>query len=173
MYISSRRPLPKSLEKRILEVKDYEGEYEYERDYLKVLDRIKETNPFSILVFYESHRKARTQAEKVVRGSCMYEQFYFIPELRQRRRGNWMGSGYRTTQSVYACALSMMPQVPTHILIYGKELHHVLSSRTLVVQPHDVTQEVRREEADDILKDTRKAFAIRKGDDVESILVIY
>lgn len=177
MRLTNRRDLPKSLERRIIEVKDYEGCYEREHDWEKVLKKLEGTNPFSIIVFYESDRKAKTPVEKVIVGGSTrrYGQFYFIPELEQRREGATMGSGYRNTQSVYACALSQMSQqVPTHILIYGKKLYHVLSSRSLIVQPHEVVGGyVSVEEADEILKDTRKAVAHRGIRNMHKVTSIY
>jgi len=186
---TTRRKLSSRLEQLLSSVKDCSGEYEYEQDYEKVLEKLQHTNPFSVLVFYErsDSRCSIAQSKQLnphvpkrilTGGFASYEQFYFIPELKESRRGNYLGSGYRSTQSVYALALAQLSQtqnVPTHILLCDRKhkVNQVLSSRTLIVQPHEVLQTVSYEVADEILKNTRKAYAQRgkNYDVIESIAV--
>jgi DNA-binding HxlR family transcriptional regulator len=176
---TKRRDLPEKLEQLLASVKDYKGEYEYESDYMKVYDELQGTNPFSVLVFYELSKKKTSFAkikklnpnipERLLASSLVYEQFYFIPETEERRVGGYPGSGYRQTQSVYALSLALMSKdidVPTHLLIYDQnnKMQHVLSSRELIVQPHEVLQTVDLETSNEILKDTIKAYGSRSED---------
>src|SRR3989344_1447540 len=129
-----RNELPRSLEETLSSVKGFRGEYESEPDYSKVLERIKDTNPFSVLVFYETPEKRISLAQRkklnpsvpgrILSGIAGYVQFYFTPELEEMRIGAWIGSGYRSTQSTYALALARLSSridVPTHILIYDRQ----------------------------------------------------
>jgi hypothetical protein len=176
---TKRHDLPDKLEELLTSVKGYQGEYEYEGDYMKVYDKLQGTNPFSVLVFYEMTDKKTSFSkikklnpnipERILANSQAYVQFYFIPETEEMRTGTYIGSGYRQTQSVYALSLALMSKdidIPTHLLIYDRnnKMKHVFSSRELIVQPHEVLQTVDLETSDKILKDTIKAYGSRSED---------
>ena len=186
----TRNELSLSLEKRLASVKRFQGEYEREQDYLKVLERIKDTNPFSVLVFYEPQesklslpkRKKLNPSvpERILTFHANYAQFYFMPESGEMRVGTYLGSGYRSTQSAFALALALLSEekdIPTHVLISDRQnkIKHVLSSEKLIVQPHEVTQTVDRETADRILKNTVQAYERRCHDEGKegSIELVY
>ncbi|MEA3378195.1 MAG: hypothetical protein U9Q69_01005 [Nanoarchaeota archaeon] len=174
-YYTRRKKIPKTLEKLLDSVKGFHGGYESENDYLKLLENLKNTNPFSVLVFYENpsekplnknEKKKRKKLnpsipERMLSAMARYVQFYFIPELKEKHFGASIGSGYRHVQSLYAVALSQFHKdVPTHILIMDKEnkVKHILSSPVLIVQPHETIQSVPAELARELLKDTIKAY---------------
>jgi len=186
-YYTTRNKLPKDLEQTLSSVKNFQGEYEYERDYLKVFEKIKNTNPFSVLVFYEYPQAKISLAqrkklnpyvpERMLEFFASYAQFYFIPELKEMRLGSNPGSGYRSTQSTYALALALFSkkrEVPTDILILNQKgiIEHVLSSQKLIVQPHEVVQNVTLEIADKILKDTTKAYGRRNEELIDGIYLV-
>jgi hypothetical protein len=176
---TKRKDLPKKLEHLLASVKGYQGEYEYEGDYMKVYDKLQGTNPFSVLVFYEMSKKKTSfskikklnpnMPERILANSQSYVQFYFIPETEEMRVGTYIGSGYRQTQSVYALSLALMSKdidVPTHLLIYDRDnkMKHVFSSQELIVQPHEVLQTVDLETSDEVLKNTIKGYGSRSED---------
>ncbi|MFH1456240.1 MAG: hypothetical protein ABIF40_04800 [archaeon] len=184
----NRDDVPKDLQTLLNSIKKYQGEYEYERDYLKVYEKLKDTNPFSVLVFYENHfertqKKVRQRKklnpfmpERMLAGFARYIQFYFTPELEEMRLGSNPGSGYRVTQRVYALSLAKLSEtkdIPTHILLLDKDetVKHVYSSPTLIVQPHEVILN-ESSEAYRILKNTTKAYSRTKEDLIESIFLL-
>jgi len=183
--LNNRDEVPQDLQVLLESVKPYEGEYEYERDYRKVYEKLKDTNPFSVLVFYENyfeHTQAKIRQrkklnpfmpERMLAGFARYIQFYFTPELEEMRLGCSSGSGYRSTQSTYALSLAQLPRdVPTHILILDtqEKVNHVHSSPTLIIQPHEVIPN-ESTEANRILKDTTKAYSIIKEGLIDSIFL--
>ena len=184
-YYTQRNELPEKLEQLLISVKNYKGEYEYEHNYEKVFEKLQNTNPFSVLVFYENPKQKISSAkikkinpnvpDRMLSNMASYVQFYFTPELEEMRLGTYLGSGYRSTQSTYALALSSLSDttnVPTYVLIYDNQnkIKHVLSSKELIVQPHEVLQNVEKAEADKILHSTIKAYALRNEDySIESI----
>lgn len=184
---TKRNKLSSKLEEVLISVKNFKGEYEHERDYKAVFERIKDTNPFSVLVFYESLQGHKSLAkikgknpfapEKILFPIGRYSQFYFIPEYQEMRVGSYVGSGYRSTQSVYALALALLSKkkkVPTHILILDNQatLKQIVSSSELIVQPHEVTQTVEKKVADKILKHTISAYAVGEKDHLAGIEVM-
>ena len=114
----NRRKLSSSLENKLNLVKDFKGEYEFQRDYKKVYEKLKNTNPFSILDFYERSENKISLAkikklnpflpERMLAGFASYVQFYFTPELKEMRLGSNPGSGYRSTQSTYVLSLALL-----------------------------------------------------------------
>src|SRR3989344_5958839 len=184
---TTRDELPKSLEERLSSVKYFQGHYEMERDYLKVFTKVKKTNPFSVLVFYESPQKKMSLAkrkklnpyipEMMLSGIAQYVQFYFIPELREMRLGTYIGSGYRSTQSTYALALARLSErkdISTHILICDQQnaIRLVLSSPRLIVQPHEVVETVDKKIADRILRNKIKAYHLGSKGLIEGIYLV-
>lgn len=187
MYV--RKPIPERLEKKLADVKGYTGEYEYEHDFEKVYKKLLGTHPFSVLVFYENaytkmNKKQckRVQKEnpnfpgRMLFGSAFYEQFYFTPELEESRVGTYLGSGYRSTQSTYALALSMLSKtidIPTDIVIIDENNspRHIKYSKKLIVQPQEVTQNVSLELAEEMLGNTIKAYSIPRDQKIKCIMI--
>lgn len=183
-----RRDLSKRLKKTLCSAKGYEGEYEYD-EYEKLLEKLRDTNPFSVLVFYEQGKRLGLGKKKklnpdmperiLTADSSRYSQFYFIPETNEMRIGNYWGSGYRNVQSLYIRTLAEISKkrdIPTHILVKeaGHEVRHVLSSRTLVVQPHEIMQTLHdRAYASEILKNIRTAYVSRNIENCDLIDYIF
>lgn len=185
-YYSIRSTIPKSLEQILSSVKNFQGEYEYEKDYLALYNTLENTNPFSVLVFYEQPSSKMSISkqkklnpnipERMLFQFASYVQFYFTPELEERHLGTYMGSGYRSTQSTYALALALLSEtknIPTHILIFDNQytFNHVLSSEKLIVQPHEVGETVERGVANKLLEHTIKAYSLRNNERIESIYI--
>lgn len=165
-------------------------------DYKTVLDRIKGTNPYSVLTFHEQPKsKDRRKFKRrnpelpeflVTTRSHGFKQYFFVPELKERRYGAAESSKSRGTMTLWALALAELEkkvEIPTHILIYDTKgmVKHVISSRRFIIKPNyvggygvDVMTKNR------ILKDTAKAFDRRNysrqkimGCKIEGIVVEY
>ena len=98
------------------------------------------------------------------------------PELKESRVGTYLGSGYRSTQSTYALALSMLSKIidiPTDIIIIDENNspRYIKHSKKLIVQPHEVTQNVSLELADRMLEDTIKAYGVIRDQKIKCIMI--